>query len=291
MKTFPTLTDVKGVPNANDSSKVTLNIPAGTAPGAGRLLNLRILVSKGAAPATLAEIRNGVREISFNLGTETVQRCKVSELFMEQDHNGYTVENGIIDLFLAEPWRASVTDEEVLGVELRRYQAVSVEFDVVNDATPLSFQFDPEIDDRPKVDSAGQPILGMISKNVQIENVGGGVASVLLNVLNGPLQRVYIQYPSTATVSRVKLMQGDTVLYDRVQTTTKKGLTAQHKGMGMRIPSNFTDYAGTWSVWPIMFDNNQQLRNAILNPVGLKIELTIDTAATIRLLRLTQLAR
>lgn len=290
-KNFPTLTDVKGVPGANDTSKVILKIPAGRDPGTGRLLNLRILVSKGAAAATLAEIRAGVRELSFNLGTESVQRLKVSEIFMEQAVNGYTVEDGIIDIFLAEPWRALVTDEEILAPDLRNYEAASIEFDVVNGATPLAFQFDAEFDDRPKVDSANKPILGMISKNVQIENIGGGVASFLFNVLNGPLQRCFLQYPSTATVTQVKIFQGDTVLYNRVQTAAKKGLTAQLKGMGMVIPANYTDYAATWSCWPVIFDNNQQLRNAIMNPVGLRIEITVDTACTVRLLRETQIGR
>ena len=290
-KIFTTLSDVKGVPNASDSAKVTLNIPAGTNPGAGRALNFRILVSKGAAPATLAEIRTALREVAFNLGTETVQRLKISEVLMEQTANGYTVENGIVDFYLAEPWRALVTDEEVLAPDLRQYNAASIEIDVVNDATALSFQFDQEYDERQKVDANNKPIVGMIGKTVQIENVGGGVASFLVNTLNGPLQRAFLQYPSTATVTRVKIMQGETVIYDRVQTTTKKGLTAQLKGMGIIIPPNYTDYAGTWSVWPIVFDNNQQLRNAIMNPVGLKVELTVDTACTVRLLRQTQIGR
>ena len=290
-KIFTTLSDVKGVPNASDSSKVTFTIPAGTNPGAGRVLNFRLLVSKGGAAATLAEIRAALREFAFNLGTETVQRLKVSEIFLEQIINGYVPENGIVDIFFAEPWRATVTDEEVLAPDLRNYPAASIEIDVVNDATALSFQLDQEYDERQKVDGAGKPVLGMIGKSVQIENVGGGTASFLVNTLNGPLQRAFLQYPSTATVSRVKIMQGETVLYDRVQTTSKKGLTAQLKGMGISIPANFTDYSGTWSTWPLVFDNNQQLRNAIMNPVGLKVELTVDTACTVRLLRQTQIGR
>lgn len=291
MKKFPTLTDVKGVPGANDSSKVTIKLPAGRDPEAGRLLNLRILVSKGAAAATLAEIRAGVRELSVILGTESVQRLKVSEIFAEQTFNGYTVEDGIIDIYFAEPWRATVTDEEVLAPDLRMYDAASIEFDVVNGATPLAFQFDAEIDDRAKVDASGKAVLGMIGKNVQIEGIGGGVASFLFNLLNGPLQRAALHYPSTATITQIKIFQGDTVLYNRVNTAARKGLIAQLKGMGMSIPANFTDYAGTWSTWPIIFDNNQQLRNAIMNPAGLRIEITTDTAAVVRLVRQTQIGR
>lgn len=290
-KIFTILTNVKGAPGASDSSAMTLTIPAGREPGAGRNLNHRILVSRGAAAATLAQIRSGMRELQFVLGTETVQKLKVSELLATYEANGYTNEAGIVDKFFAEPWRATVTDEEVLAPDTRNYDNAALVIDVTNDATPLAFEFDQEYDLRVKEAADKTPIKGMIGKTVQIENIGGGVADFLLNTLNGPLQRAYLFYPSTATVSRVKISQGDTTIYNRQQTTTRLGLKAQLKGMGMVIPANFTDYAGTWSCWPVIFDNNQQLRNAIMNPVGLKIEITVDTACTVRLLRETQIAR
>ncbi len=291
MKLFPTLTDVTGVPAAGQSNKVTLKLPAGGDPGAGRLLNLRLIVKRGAAAATLAQMRAGLKELRFILGTEVVQRLNVSEILATQDANGYTVEDGIVDLFFAEPWRALVTDEEVLAPDLRRYSSASLEIDVTNDATAFEFTFDAEFSDDPKVDSNKQPVTGMIGKDVQITDVQGGQPIFKLDPFKGPLQRLFIAYPSAATITKVELMQGDTTLYERRQDTARKGLTAQLKGMGMRIPSNYTDHLNTWKVWPLIPDNNQQLRNALMNPVGLKIRLEIDTAAGLRIVREQQISR
>ena len=290
MKFYPILTDVTGVPGASASNKVTLKIPAGGDPGAGRLLNLRLLVGRGGAAATLAQMRAGLKEVRFLLGTDVVQRLNVSEVLATQDANGYTVENGVVDIFFAEPWRALVTDEEVLAPDLRRYTSASLEIDVTNDATAFDFEFDAEISDVAK-EANGKPVTGMIGKDVQITDVQGGSPTFKLDPFKGPLQRLFILYPSTATISRVELQQGENTLYERRETTTKKGLTAQLKGMGMRIPSSFTDHLGTWKVWPLIPDNNQQLINALMNPVGLKLRMDIDTAAGLRIVREQQISK
>lgn len=290
-KLYPILTDVTGVPGASASSKVTLKIPAGDDPGAGRLMNIRALVTRGGVAATVAQIRAALRQYSFNLGTETVQREHVSELLVKQTVQGYTVESGIVDFYFAEPWRATVTDEEVLAPDLRRNSKVSLEIDVTNDATPLVFEFNAEYSLAPKVDTQGRPVVGMIGKTVQIEDISGGEPVFKVDPLNGPLQRLYLLYPDAAVVSEVTVMQGETVLYQRREGAGVKGLTAQLKGMGMVVPAAFTDSNGTWKTWPIIFDNNQQLRNALMDPNGLRLKVKIDTAAGIRLLRETQIAR
>jgi hypothetical protein len=290
-KNFTYLSDVVGLPQASATSQVTLTFPAGGDPGAGVMDVLRILVKKGSAAATLAEMRAGIREMELYFGTQPVQSFKASELFMEQICNGETPVDGILDIPFAEQWRALVTDEAVLAPDLRRYPKVQLKFYVVNGATPFEFYFAQEYrTDQKENPVTKAPIVGMIGKTMQITDVSGGLPQVKIDPLNGRLQRMFIEYPSTAVLTRVTLKQGEVTIYDVIETAAIKGLTAQLRPFKMVIPPAATDFSGTFKTWPVILDNNQRLAEALENPIGLKLILEIDTASTIRIQRQTQLA-
>lgn len=285
-KLFSVLTDVRSVPAANAAGTARINIPP-----VGRIMNIKGQVVKGAALATLDDMRKAIREVRFILGTEVVRRWSFAQIAAVLEANGYPVENGMFDYIFAEAWRALVTDEEVLAVDVRRYTTIALELDIVNDATPLEFTFDYEYDELPKIDDKGNQIAGIIGHTRQTENLGGGEPVFKLDPLNGALQRMHIIVPVDVDVNRIRVLQGDTAIYDRWNTATRPGIRQQLKEMGMRIPANFVEFDGTFKIIPVVFDNNQQIRRALTDTAGLKIQLNLSAACAVKILRETQLNR
>jgi hypothetical protein len=291
---FLLVNDVTGVPGASVSGSLRARIPSD-----GRLMAVKTVVTKGGALATLDEMRVALTECRFVLGTEDVRKIRACDYFAIQALNGFAPEAGLFEYFYAEPWRATVADEEVLGLETRRYGPyVDFEVDVTNTATPLAFEFNTEIDDRPKVAPDGQPIFGMVDWTSQGTGVlGSGVKNILLDKFDGALQRLYITSPSaTTTISRVRILRGrsgNNVIYDRTQTATNPGLKSQLKGMGMTIPAAYTSPgAVSQNMWPVVFDNNQQLRNRIAEPgEDIRVEITHSAAAEFNIIRESLIAR
>ena len=293
-KQFLYATDVTGVVAASSSGKMTVKYPP-----SGRYANLKTTVVKSGAVATLDVIRTSITEMRAILpgnNAEVISRIRPADYLAILAANGYTNAAGLLPRYWGEPWRATVVDEEILALDARRYGGIHYEYDVTNDANPLSFQHDYEFDDRPSVDAAGREFFGIINHTTQIEDLGGGEPVVVLDPVDGDIQRLYIVTPSTVTLSRVQVMlgqSGNVVPYDRTQTATYPGLQWQLKDMGMTIPAAYAVPGGTnANIWPLVFDNNQQLRNIVATagtPVRLK--LTLSAAAQVRIIRETRLAR
>lgn len=285
-KLFSVLTDIRSVPGANASGTARINIPP-----VGRIMNIKGQVTKGAALATLDDMRKAMREVRFILGTEVVRRWSFAQIAAVLEANNYPIENGMFDYIFAEAWRALVTDEEVLAVDVRRYSTIALEIDIVNDATPLDFTFDYEYDELPKIDANGNQIGGIISHTRESIEVGGGEPTFKLDPLNGPLQRLHLIVPASVSVDRVRILQGDTAIFDRWNTATRPGIRQQLKEMGMKMPANYLEHDGTYKIIPVVFDNNQQIRRALTDTAGLKVQLNISAGCTVKILRETQLNR
>jgi hypothetical protein len=286
-KLFSVLPDVRAVPLASQTGPMRVNIPT-----VGRVMRICGICTKGSALATLNEMRLGLGETRFILNTEVVRRWNFAEYLAVYEANGFPADAGQIEHIFAEMWRATVTDEEKLSLALGgRYVTASLEIDVTQGATPYAFEFSYEYDMLEKVTTDGVKILGIISHTTQNENVGGGEPTIMLNKLNGPLQRMWIVVPSTVSVNRVRVLQGDTALYDRWNTATRPEIAQQLKYMGMTIPANFTTANGTFKMVPVIFDNNQQLRNTIAISDSLRLQINLSAAAQVRLLFETQLQR
>lgn len=289
-KTYKIVNDVTSVPGASASGSLRARIPSD-----GRLAAVKIVVTKGGSLATVDEMRVALTQLRFSLGTDDVRKIRACDYFAILALNGYTVEAGLLEYFFAEPWRATVSDEELLALETRRYGAyVDFEIDVTNTATALAFEFNTEIDDRPKTmlgaDGKEAPVFGMIDWTDQGQVLGSGTKSVLLDDYPGALQRLYIVTPAATVLSRVRVLQGRSgteVLYDRTQTATNPGLKTQLKGLGMSIPAAYTSPgAVSTNMWPVVFDNNQQLRNRIADPgTPIRVELTLSAQADVNIIR------
>lgn len=295
-KTFNFAPEIKNVPGANRSGTARIAFE----PSDGRLLNFALTVTKNGALATVAEMQAAMTELRLILtggglkNAETVRTISAAEYFAILDANGYTNEAGLFPMFLAEYFRATVQDEELIGLEMRRYDKVEVEIDITQDANPIDIQCDVETADELKTikqDGKDVQVVGIISHTRQTEKIGGGDPIIKLDPCNGPLNRLFLYYPATMALTRVRVLRGDNPIYDRYNTALRPGLKQQLKPMGLRIPANVTINGVAHKVFPVVFDNNQQLRNA-QNPNGLRLQVFNDTGAdALRIVRETQLAR
>jgi hypothetical protein len=289
IKLYSTLPDVRSVPTAGQTGPMRINIPC-----VGRVHNIKTIVTKGAALATLNEMRLGLGEVRLVLDTYVYRRWRFSEYLAMLEANGYVNEDGMFPFFFSEPWRASVTDEEKLALALGgRYTQAALEVDVTQAATPFAFQVAYEYDYLEKVvpqgfPTAGAPLKGIIGHSVQVENVGGGEPIIMLNKQGNPIQRIFIKAPSTVAVERVIVLTGDSVLFDRWNTNARPELKMQLKDMGLSIPANYTDALGTFKTIPVIFDNNQQVRVALPPGGDLRLQLKLSAAAQLQLLLETQ---
>lgn len=287
-KFFNILSDIRGQVGASASGTISVRIPT-----TGRIFNLKAQVARGSSLATLAQMRAAITEMRVLLGSEVIRRLSFAEYEFILNANNYTVEAGLMPLYFAEPWRALVLDEEILALEARRYETLTLEIDVTNDTTALSFNFDYEFDTRAKLGMDGKPTLGIIDYTRQIESLGAGDPIFKLDPLNGALQRIHILVPDSVTLSRVRLLDGETAIYDRYQTTTNPGLKHQLKDMGMTIPAAHAlqSSLGSHTAWPLIPDNNQQLRNFLDNGASLRLQLSLSASCSVRIIRETQFAR
>jgi len=291
-KLYGRLTDVRGMPAAGQPGPVRVNIPI-----QGRLLNIKGRVTQAGVPATLATMLTAIGEVRFILGTEVVRKWRFSEIVSVMLANGYTVDDGLFPIFFAEPWRATVLDEELLSLQMAGfYDTVALEFDLVQPTVPLAFNFPYEYTliaktypkDHPQ---AGQLARGILGHRIQVENVGGGEPLIVLNPFEGALQRIWAVIPSTVDITRARLVQGLTTFYDRYNTPGAPEIADSLKDMGMSIPPNFTDATGTFKMVPIIPDNNQRISNSISDTTGLSLQLNLSGPAALRILMEHQIQR
>lgn len=286
-KLFSRLPDVRGVPPAGQANTVRVNIPT-----VGRLLNIKGAVLQAGAAATLAVMKSAIGEVRLLLNSEVIRKWRFAEILAVLETNGYVNEDGLFPIYLAEPWRATVLDEELLSLQMAgRYEQVALEFELIQPATPLEFDFGYEYDLAPKVDKDGKAIYGILGHTLQVENPGAGEPIVPLNKFVGALQRLHLVIPSTADIERVRILQGDNTLYDRYNTAAKPEIARSLKDMGMVIPANFTNVNGTFKIVPVIFDNNQRISNSITDTANLSIQLTLTNAVQVRILIEHQLNR
>jgi hypothetical protein len=293
-KLFSTLPDLRSVPGAGESNPARLNIPS-----VGRILNIKGAVTRmnsgGTAyePASLADMRSYIGDVWFMLGAETIRKWRFAEYLAVLQLNGYPITAGLFPYFFAEPWRAQVWDEEMVSLQVGgRYPSVSLNFDVEQPASkPLFFNFSYEYDMMPKVNRDGTPVFGILGHTLQVENPGAGEPIIPLNRFAGALQRLHIVIPSSANITRIRLLQNEAVIYDRHNTAARPEIAWSLQDMGLRLPDNFTIGSNTYKMVPLVLDNNQRITNNISDTTGLALQLSLDSAVQIRLLIEQHLSR
>jgi hypothetical protein len=280
-KLYSRLTDVRGLPAAEKFNTMRANIPP-----IGRLLNLKCSVTQNGAPAPLDVMRAAIGDVSLVLGSETVRKVRFAEYLAMLELNGYVLSPGYFPYFLAEPWRATVRDEELTSLQLGGvYANASLDCDVTQPADALDFDFAYEYDMAPKVVNA-QMVRGIFGHTVQVEDPGGGepIIGIKSDTFAGPLQRLHVVVPAAVNVTRVRVLQGDSSIFDRLNTAAKPEIARQLQDMGLVIPAPFATQWGQFKLLPVVFDNNQRLENSIVAKANLKLQLNLSASAQVRLI-------
>ena len=276
---FAKLTDVTGIPAASASSTARLNIPLYP-----RLHQLKCTVTQGGNPAPVAAMMAAIDNLSFFLNTDAVRTLRLSEYLAILQANGLELRPGVLPLYFSEPWRATVTEEEALALALlNRYVTCALELDITQPATPLVFDFNAKADGFVKNDSAGNPFLNMIGHRALVWEASAGQPEFFFRDLRGPIQRMFLFLPQGLSLSRVRLKQLGNPFYDRYNTAARPEIANDLADMGLRIPDAITNSHGTYTVIPIIPDNNQRLRDNITNTANLAIEGDLTGSGQIRI--------
>jgi hypothetical protein len=274
-------------------------------PPVGRIHNLKLTITGGSAGAgklcTLADMKKYIGQMMFKLDNEVVRSWTLAEYLAAIEVNGFINKAGMLSYYFSEPWRAAVADEEILAIAVGgRYADVALELDVTqpvsteqNPVAPLQFLVAYEYDLLTKNDIDGNPIKLMMGQKRQQQAVGAGQPEIIFDPLEGDLSRFHIITPSTVKPTRIRVLQGETVFFDRYNTPAAPEIEQQLRDMGMVIPADYTDAFGTWKVTPVVFDHTQQIRTAIGRGAltGMRVQMDLPSAADIRLLFEIQLRR
>jgi hypothetical protein len=285
---FAKLTDVTGIPAAGASSTARLNIPLYP-----RLHQLKCTVTSNGAPATVAAMSTAIDTLSFILNTDPVRSIRMSEYLAILQANGLTLRPGVIPIYFSEVWRATVTEEEALAVALlNRYATCALEMEITQPSTnPLVFDFNAKADGYPKVNPDGTPLAGIIGHRALVWEASAGQPEFFFRDLRGPIQRLFLFLPSGLSMSRVRLKQLGNPFYDRYNTTAKPEIANDLADMGMVMPSAITNKHGTYTVIPVIPDNNQRLRDVISNTANLAIDGDLTGSGQIRIVVEERLAK
>jgi hypothetical protein len=284
---FAKLPDVTGIPPASNQNTARLNIPLYP-----RLHQLKITAMQDGAPASLSTLSTAIDTITFYLNTDGVRSLRLSEYLAILQANGVELRAGLIPLFFSEPWRATVTEEEELAVALlNRYATCALELDITQPAKPLSFEFNAKADGFVKLDAKGAPLFDIIGHRVVIWEASAGQPEFFFRDLRGPIQRMFLFLPSGMSMTRVRLKQLSTIFYERYNTAMRPEIANDLADMGMRIPDAITNSHGTYTVIPIIPDNNQRLRDNIANVSNLSIDGDMTGTGQIRIVLEERLAK
>jgi hypothetical protein len=285
-KLFSRLSDVRGMPIVGQpKTSVRINIPA-----IGRLLAIKVVVTRGTALATVAEMQAAFDELRLYVNSTVVRKIKYAEYVAILAANGLAPADGLLYFFLAEPWRATVQEEDVLALALGgRYASAAFEIDITQPATgaALALEAAYEYDMLPKLgkkpDGSLEPLYGIICHTEQIENPGAGSPIIPLGPFAGALQRLFLFIPATADITRVQLLQSDSTIFDRYNTAIRPELAMQLRDMGMVIPGNVTLGSVATKCVPLVPDNNQRLTNVITDTTNLRLQLDLSAAVQLRI--------
>jgi hypothetical protein len=276
---FTKLTDVTGVPAASAQNTARLNVPLYP-----RLHHLKCTVTQGGAPASVATLMTAIDTLTFFLNTDAVRTLRLSEYLAILQTNGLTLRPGVIPLYFSEPWRATVTEEEALAMALlNRYATCALELDITQPASPLAFDFNAKADGFVKNGPDGSPMTGILGHRALIWEASAGQPEFFFRDLRGPIQRLFLFVPTGMSLTRVRLKQLGNPFYDRFNTAARPEIANDLADMGMVIPADITNKHGTYSVIPIISDNNQRLRDRIENTANLAIDGDLTGSGQIRI--------
>jgi len=266
---------IAGITVGASGSDSTIPIPVNR-----RLLLLLLYASAtNSVPATVygADVIDGIQ---IYVGTRLIRDYTAQECLDIAKLNGLgTITPSAtvgLPIFFAEPWRASVMDEQVSSWDVFGQPAVTIKARTKASLTSPAISAVLDYDDGFTTNAQGQRVLNIIRHEpVNLGSLGTS-ADILSPVIpvDKPIQRILIYPASGVTVTAAKVTINDSqVVYEMTQAQNINFLG----DYGMVAES------GNGKMFPVVFDMSQQMFDGLQPVRSIKLGLTQSGAGTVKL--------
>lgn len=188
--------------------------------------------------------------------------------------NGQIMTDVQIPLFMAEPWRATVTGEESVSWDLFNQTKCTIEITFASGTENLTFKMLSSFDYTRNfsTNDAGEttPLLAIVKKTAQTYVMGGGQNDITTLPQRWPIQRIEMQ-ASAGTVDYVEVYRDDEKVHEA--TVSENEAANQNQQMD-----------STQFSYPVVFDSDQQISSALLVQNTLLLRPTCSAANNLRVI-------
>lgn len=253
---------INGVEGVVTGGTATVNIPVDR-----RYHALKIFVTAtGIATAELI-----VSKVRLNVNGTYIRDLTPAQIHAISTLNGLTNDVLCLDLFLSEPWRASVAGEESTSWDMFGQTKFTAEISFISALTGLTCQVQASYDYGRNTD-AGKPFLAIVRQLSQTYNAPAGSYDIVTIPVTFPIQRIHLQ-PAAGVVSSVEVYRGSEKIHE--------GTVAQNTRF-------LADYGmvGAAFAFPIVFDFDQQISSPLVvqNQGDLLVRPVVGTAGSFNVL-------
>lgn len=264
---------IAGVEGVASGASATVKIP-----GNRRLHLLKFIATATNAVPAAVYGSDVIEEVQVYVGGKLQRNVTSEELLALPNLNGRTT-NGtaagaVLSMFMSEPWRASVMDEQVTAFDLWGVGDVTLKVKIRAGLTIPTLKVVMCHDDGFTTNGSGQRLLNIVRHTPFYFNAGTQYDITALD-LDKPIQRVYLFPAAGTTISAVKVTVNDSVVVHELTQRENLDFLADYK---------LVSETGNGKMYPVCFDLEQQVFNMLQAPRSLRISVTQSAAGQIKAL-------
>lgn len=264
---------IAGIEGVASGASATVKIPA------NRRLHLFKLVASAMNVVPAAVYGTDViDEVLVYVGGKLQRNITSAELVAIANLNG-RVTNGAaagdaVSMFMSEPWRASVMDEQVTAFDLWGVGDVTLKVKIKAGLTVPTLKVVMAHDDGFTTNGKGERLLNIIRHTPFFFNAGTQYDITALD-LDKPIQRIYLFPASGTTINSVKATVNDSVVVHELTQQENQEFLADYK---------LVSELGNGKMYPLCFDLEQQVFNMLAAPRSLRISINQTAAGQVKAL-------
>lgn len=260
---------IAGIEGVAAGANATVKVPNNR-----RLMMLRLTAQgTNAVPATVYGT-DVIEEVFVYVGGKLQRNVTGPELVDIANLNG-RVTVGATDplcIFFAEPWRASVMDEQVSAWDVWGVGDITLKVKIKAALTALSLRAVMAYDDGFTTNGQGQRVRNIVRQMPFNFNAGSQYDITALD-LDKPIQRIYLYPEAAKSITAVKVTVNDSTVVHEM-TAAENAEFLEDYGLV------YTPGAGVR--YPLCFDIEQQIFNALAAPRSLRVSVTMSAAGAIK---------
>jgi len=234
-----------------------------------RIHDIRLFVA--ATGETLASAI--VDNVRIFVNSVVMRDAKAEELQNIAKLNGLTVDDLEIPIYFSEPWRVSVTGEEATSWDVFGQKSMTIEVTFKSGLTSPSLQALHSFDfgrNTTSVNGNQQSFLSIVKQTPSTFNGASGINDITSLPTTWPITRIYV-IPSTGNTTLAEVFRDDEKVFEA--TKAQNAILLEKK-----------DFDASAFEYPIVFDADQQVSNALVVRNNLLVRLTQSASASLRLL-------